>query len=172
MALTAITPEEASKLRYKNGVIIDIREPAELVRERIPDSRALPLSQIATADLKLGPKERPIFICHSGARTNARSGQLAAKIKGQGYALTGGMVAWKKAGLPVITPDDAASKRARLVLNVLNGITLGGLALAGYGFVTQGAIVGVIGAGLAITALFGRGPAISAVLGKHGIPQE
>ena len=172
MALTAISAEEASRLRYKNAVIIDVREPTELVRERIPDSRAVPLSQIASADLKLGPKERPIFVCHSGARTNARSGQLAAKIKGQGYALTGGMIAWKKAGLPVIIPDDKASKRARLVLSIFDVAIFGGLALAGYGFFTQSHIVGVIGAVLAITALFGRKPAISAVLGEDGIPRE
>jgi rhodanese-related sulfurtransferase len=48
------------------------------------------------------PDDKPaIFLCASGARTHRNSAALAELAGGSGFALSGGILAWKRAGLPV-----------------------------------------------------------------------
>jgi len=98
-----VTPKEvAGELaRYR---LIDVREPAELVGElgHIEGVENVPVGQIDAA----GPglvDERPIlFICRSGARSGVACEKLAALGQAEVVNLTGGMIAWNEAGLPVV----------------------------------------------------------------------
>jgi len=52
--LKTITAAEAARLMREQGAtLVDIREPDEHARERIPGARNLPLSQIDRAELAL-----------------------------------------------------------------------------------------------------------------------
>ena len=98
--LKDITAEDAHALLDRNAALVDVREPQEQAAERIPGAISLPLSVIArggATDLPDGPT---IFLCASGARTTRNSAALAALARGDAYCMTGGIMAWKRAGLP------------------------------------------------------------------------
>jgi rhodanese-related sulfurtransferase len=98
--LKDITANEAHALLGQAAILVDVREPYEQIAERIPGSVELPLSVLARggpADLPDGPT---IFLCASGARTTRNSAALASLTSGDAYCMTGGIMAWKRAGYP------------------------------------------------------------------------
>jgi rhodanese-related sulfurtransferase len=102
MSLPTITPEKAKRLLDDGALLIDVREPDEHARERIPGARLLPLSRLEQADLTADMSKPVLFHCRSGARTLTNAPRLAAKAEGcDAYVVEGGLEAWKKAGLPV-----------------------------------------------------------------------
>src|SRR3569623_2860577 len=105
MSLSAVTPEKARHLLDRGAILVDVREGDEYARERIAGARHLPLSKLDDADVALGNGKPVIFHCRSGARTLANAARLAARVGDscEAYVLEGGIDAWRKAGLPVIT---------------------------------------------------------------------
>jgi rhodanese-related sulfurtransferase len=104
MSLPTITPTDARRLLDQGATLIDIREADEHARARIPGAQNLPLSKLDEADL--AAHQKPIiFHCKSGARTQANTPRLAAKLDAacEAYVVGGGLDAWRKAGLPVAT---------------------------------------------------------------------
>lgn len=98
-----ITPQELNQ-RLQSGeslVIVDVRSSQEYRQDgHIRGSRLIPLGELSQKSQKL-PQDRPIVcVCRSGSRSQFACEQLA----GQGFSnvinLVGGMVAWRKAGLP------------------------------------------------------------------------
>jgi rhodanese-related sulfurtransferase len=82
-------------------LVVDVRELGEVVVGRIEGAVILPLSQFVPRFREL-PSDRPLMIvCQSGQR----SGMAAAFLAANGYPdatnVTGGMIAWQSAGLPV-----------------------------------------------------------------------
>lgn len=86
----------------KQLLVIDVRSPEEYAQDgHIPGSRLLPLPQLGQRMNEL-PKDRPLaMVCRSGNRSGVACEQLAA----QGYTnlqnLSGGMMGWQMANLPV-----------------------------------------------------------------------
>ncbi len=81
-------------------LLVDVREPDEMVAARIEGLVAMPLSQFGARFGEL-PTGRPLLlICASGGR----SGMASAHLLANGYTASnvlGGMHAWERAGLPV-----------------------------------------------------------------------
>jgi len=106
MDVKSISPTEAHRLVAEGGaVLIDIRERHEIEREQIAGAVAMPLTALDAADLQPARGRKAIFFCHSGARTRMYAGQLAAKAQGvcpASYAMSGGIVAWRKAGFDTV----------------------------------------------------------------------
>jgi rhodanese-related sulfurtransferase len=102
MPVKTIDPETASKLAGQGAVLVDVREPNEHAQETIPGARNAPLSRLAET-LSSDVADQPIiFFCRSGMRTNANAAQLAAAAADcEAYIVSGGLNAWKSAGLPV-----------------------------------------------------------------------
>jgi rhodanese-related sulfurtransferase len=128
MSLSTIEPSEARRLLDSGALLIDVREADEHAREKIPGARHLPLSKLDESDLA-APRGKPvIFHCKSGARTKANAPGLAAKLDGtcEAFILEGGLDAWRKAGLPVVT-----DRKQPLELQRQVQIGAGSLALAG-----------------------------------------
>lgn len=157
--MTTLTPVDpktlAARLKAGSATLIDIREPDEFAREHIPGARSLPLSTLQRGHLDVEPKGDVVFHCKSGMRTNANCAQLAGHVDGEAYMLTGGLEAWKQAGLTVST-----DRRAPLELNRQVQITIGALMLTGVAlsvFVAPGFVVlpGILGAGLLTAGLTG-----------------
>lgn len=101
--MPALSAEEAQQRQADDppALLIDVREVDEYLEVRAPGSVLLPLSQFAVRFTEL-PQDRPLMmVCHSGAR----SGRATAFLLQQGYAevsnVSGGMMAWKRAGLPM-----------------------------------------------------------------------
>jgi rhodanese-related sulfurtransferase len=105
MSFRTIKPSEARRLIDNGAILIDIRESDEYAREKIPGSRHLPLSKLDEANLSVDQGKPVIFHCKSGARTQANASRLAGKLAAgcEALIIEGGLDAWRKAGLPVVT---------------------------------------------------------------------
>jgi rhodanese-related sulfurtransferase len=79
-------------------LLVDVREPNEMARERIPGSVIMPLSTFDPAQLPDPGDKRLVFSCRSGRRSVTAS--QAAQAAGLPYDahLAGGLLAWKEAG--------------------------------------------------------------------------
>jgi rhodanese-related sulfurtransferase len=88
---------DGAKLR-----LLDVREPAEWVSElgHITGAELVPLGTVPANLAKLQGEEREIIaICKSGMRSQ-QAADFLAKNGFKVRNLTGGMMAWKGAGLP------------------------------------------------------------------------
>ncbi|MDW8105972.1 MAG: rhodanese-like domain-containing protein [Armatimonadota bacterium] len=103
---TTVTPREVYEQREKKDVlIVDVRTPEEFREERIKEAVNKPLDEINNWVKEL-PKDKKIyFVCRSGNRS-AQAHRIAQR---EGYTNTynmeGGMRAWKREGLPVVSGD-------------------------------------------------------------------
>ena len=128
MTYVTITPERAKLLVDQGALLIDIREPDEHAREKIPGARNIPLARLD----KLPPAPKAgqpvIFHCKSGMRTLSNAQRLTDRPGGavDAYIIEGGLDAWKKSGLPVET-----DRRQPLELQRQVQIGAGSLALLG-----------------------------------------
>lgn len=151
MTLTRISPAEAARLIETGAMLVDIREPDEHARLRIPAARNLPVNRLSP----ITGAPAVIYHCRSGARTAAHSGKLATAADCQAYLLEGGIEAWRKAGLPILEDRKAPLEIMRQVQ-----ITAGLMVLAGVilGFAVAPAFFGLsafVGAGLAFSGVSG-----------------
>lgn len=103
--LPALTPVELAQ-RIKNGDalrLLDVREPHEFVSEigHVEGAELVPLGTLPQALARFQGEEREVIcICRSGMRSQQAAGFLAS----QGLRtrnLTGGMLAWNDAKLPI-----------------------------------------------------------------------
>ncbi|MCC0052496.1 MAG: DUF2892 domain-containing protein [Rhodobiaceae bacterium] len=159
MIPTDITAQEASRLVGQGAVLVDVREASEHARERIAGSILMPLSQIAGGQPDVGDARRVVFYCRSGGRTAAAREHLRPRGKKvQAYILSGGIMAWKRAGLPVegapATPV-ALGRQAQIAAGIL---VLAGEALGWLVDPAWHALALAAGIALASCGLTGRCP--------------
>jgi len=132
--LPSINAIEA-KARVASGtaVLVDVREPSEHARERIPGAVLMPLSSFDAEALRsaLGGKRTPavIFHCQGGQRT-AASAALLGSSGVRSYLLQGGLNAWKDAGLGTVIDRTKPIELQRQVQIAAGVLVLIGLLLA------------------------------------------
>ena len=84
--------------------ILDVREPDEVVRARIEGAQHIPLGSLVERMDEV-PCDRTVYVmCHVGGR----SAQATQYLEAHGFDavnVTGGIVAWYRAGLPVMLAD-------------------------------------------------------------------
>ena len=116
MTVKTISPLEAQRLVAAGAVLIDIRQPHEIEREQIDGAMAMPLTTLKDADLTAAHGRKAVFFCHSGGRTRMYSGQIEAKTAGvcEPYVMSGGIVAWRRAGLPTVAGQHQPGLLAKL----------------------------------------------------------
>ncbi|MCX5864476.1 MAG: rhodanese-like domain-containing protein [Deltaproteobacteria bacterium] len=99
----SLSPQEAKSLieTRKDLVLVDVRSPQELYEGSIPDSQLIPFTDLAQGRTTL-PTGKPILlICAVGGRSYAVGQYFSGKGYGEIYNLSGGISAWKAAGLPL-----------------------------------------------------------------------
>lgn len=97
-----ISPQEALRLTQEEGAkLIDVRDPDEYGATRIPGAYLQPLSVLELLPPDDDLDKAAIFFCQKGNRTGAAAGRLDSRGHKSAYVITGGLEAWKKAGLPV-----------------------------------------------------------------------
>ena len=90
-------------LKTDSSILIDVREPFEFRRNRIRGSVNIPASGNLDKVADTLNKETPLFIyCTSGFRSSNAAVKLYDKGFRKLYNLEGGIVAWRKEGMPVI----------------------------------------------------------------------
>ena len=99
-----LSPREVARLLDDGHVqLVDVREPYEYEAGRIAGARHVELSRLAEEAPSLDPARPVVFYCRVGARSAVatqafRAGGIEA------HNMTGGLVAWATAGLP-LEPD-------------------------------------------------------------------
>lgn len=99
----SLSPQEAKSLieTRKDLALVDVRSPQELYEGAIPGSQLIPFTDLAQGRTTL-PTGKPILlICAVGGRSYAVGQYFSGKGYGEIYNLSGGISAWKAAGLPL-----------------------------------------------------------------------
>lgn len=96
-----IKPEQVAELQASGAFLIDVRESGEYRSGHAAGAKLMPLGQLSRS-LHQVPKERQIIVmCQSGMRSQ----QAASLLASNGYQVlnvSGGIVGWRRAGLPVV----------------------------------------------------------------------
>lgn len=102
--------EVARRMSARAILLIDVREPDEYAAERIHGALLYPLSTFDPYALPDTGNAKIVFQCGSGMRSaKAIAAAAAAGLSIAGH-LSGGLRAWKEAGLPVISVDPDTGK--------------------------------------------------------------
>ena len=87
---------------HTDAVLLDCREVDEWNEAHIDGAVLIPMIELPERIDEIDKSKDVICVCRSGNR----SGKVAAWLLNNGYNavnMTGGMLAWKEAGLPVAT---------------------------------------------------------------------
>jgi rhodanese-related sulfurtransferase len=84
-------------------LIVDVREADEFATERIAGVALMPISQFVARHQEL-PKDRPLLmLCAAGSRSMSATMYLLQAGWTDVRNITGGMIGWRQAGLPIVT---------------------------------------------------------------------
>jgi rhodanese-related sulfurtransferase len=103
-AFETVNPEEAERLREAGAQVVDVRETVEWRRGHIPGARHIPvraIGQRGPAELDAG--KAVVLMCASGHRSTVAARTLIKLGFAKVYDVHGGMIAWRRKGLPVET---------------------------------------------------------------------
>jgi len=155
-ALQVLDPATAKGwLEQGDTVLLDVREPSEHARERIPGAKMAPLSSFNPAALELGRARRIIVHCASGMRA-AKAAELLRRAGTTTVAcLDGGPKEWREAGYEVTVDKSAPLPIMRQVQIVAGSFVLLGVGLALTVHVGFIALVAFVGAGLVFAGVTG-----------------
>ena len=103
--VTEISPEEAAeKAKTGEAVIIDVRDKEEWDEAHIPNAVHLSRGTVELDIEEKVPDPNAVIICHCGG--GGRSALAAESLQKMGYknvrSMSGGLKAWKAAGLPTM----------------------------------------------------------------------
>jgi rhodanese-related sulfurtransferase len=102
-----IPARDAFRRAREGTAVVDVREPFEFAAGHIPGAINVPLSALSSQHDQLGTGPL-VVVCRSGSR----SSHAVRYLRQLGYDainLTGGMIAWEAARLPVETPGERAA---------------------------------------------------------------
>jgi len=104
--MKAVDPVQATQLSNReNAIFLDIRDDGEYGGGHIPEAIHIPIRQLPDRIGELNKhKDCPVIAyCRSGNRSNGAGSVLKKHGFENVYNLSGGIVAWQKASLPVST---------------------------------------------------------------------
>jgi len=90
-------------INHKDAFVLDVREPEEYKAGHLLNAHLIPLGKLKERIGELEKyKDKPIVVvCRSSNRSGSACVNLSKQGFTQAYNLTGGMMAWQKANLPV-----------------------------------------------------------------------
>lgn len=95
---------ELAEAHNQGAFVLDVREPEEYERARVPGARLMPLASLPSGLASLPDDETIYVICASGGR----SYQAAQFLSSRGLdavSVAGGTMGWLRAGHPVESGD-------------------------------------------------------------------
>lgn len=100
---SGVGPAEAVRLiNREKGVLIDVSEPTEFAASHAAGARNIPFGSLQGSKDLPGNKTLPlVLVCPSGARAGRAVGLLKKAGHERVVAISGGLGAWKEAGLPL-----------------------------------------------------------------------
>jgi rhodanese-related sulfurtransferase len=98
------TPQEVFELQTRGAIqLIDVRQTHENEAGRIAGGRLIELGSLSGEAATIDRDRPVVFYCRSGARS-AMATQAFAEAGYDAHNMTGGLLAWEAAGLP-LEPD-------------------------------------------------------------------
>ncbi len=100
----SLTPAAAVQLMNNDDVVVvDVREPSETAGGKISKAVQIPVSGFKTRISELDKhKDKTLLVyCKTGARAGAACKQLSQAGFDKVYNLSGGLLAWQEAHLPI-----------------------------------------------------------------------
>ena len=90
-------------INHKNAVVLDVREGDEYKGGHILNSMHIPLGKLneRIGELEKHKEQPVVVVCRTGNRSAGACATLGKHSFGQAYNLTGGILAWQKANLPL-----------------------------------------------------------------------
>ena len=154
-----IAPRELQALREQASApfVLDVRSALEFEGERIEGARLIPLDELDGRLAEVPEQTEVVVVCRTGVRATMAAETLARGGR-RPRVLEGGMVAWRRARLPV------REGRKRLPVDRQVQLIAGGMVLTG---VTLGTLVNLWF--LAIAAFFGAGLTFAGATGTCGL---
>lgn len=138
------------------AVLVDVREPAEHAAESIAEAKPIPLASLSKAALPACAGKKLVLHCQKGARGGAACQKLLADDPDMElYNLSGGIEAWRQAGLTVETSGSFFLPLDRQVQLTVGLFVLIGSALAYFAHPLFMLLPAFIGAGLVFAGLSG-----------------
>src|SRR5436305_15320001 len=99
------TPREVADLHAAQGIqLIDVRQPHEYQAGRISGSRLIELGELSDQADSIDHDRPVVFYCRSGSRS-AMATQAFRQAGYDAHNMTGGLLDWEAAGLP-LEPED------------------------------------------------------------------
>jgi rhodanese-related sulfurtransferase len=104
-----ISAERVQELLAAGEVdVIDVREIGEWQTGHMPGARHVPLSRLRQGAKAYLTRDKVVFVCAAGSRSNMAAQLAEAAGLSEVYNLVGGTRAWVKAGLPLLAPAKTA----------------------------------------------------------------
>ena len=91
-------------------LLVDVREPAEFANQRIHGALLHPLSTFEPKAIPTDSDRRIVFQCGSGKRSRAALDAFLKATGADAAHLAGGIMGWRKAGLPCVQVNPATGK--------------------------------------------------------------
>ena len=99
------SPEEVSRLHQDGAIqLIDVRAPHEHEAGHIAGTALIELSEISARAGEIDPERPVVFYCRSGGRS-AMATQAFVQAGYDAHNMSGGMLAWQAAQLPMSPAD-------------------------------------------------------------------
>ena len=100
----SVLPREAAdEVGAGTALIVDVRERNEFEQERVEGVVLVPISEFVARHGEL-PKDRPLLmLCAAGSRSTSATMYLLQGGWTDVRNITGGMIGWRQAGLPIVT---------------------------------------------------------------------
>ena len=150
---TPISPKAAMQLSAVGALLVDVRDPSEHARERIPGAHNVPLASLSELPRVAAGY---VFHCRSGARTAAYANTLAAAAgEADSYVIAGGIDAWRGAGLALDKDTAAPLEIMRQVQIAAGALILASVLLAVFVAPPFIALAAFVGAGLTFAGATG-----------------
>ncbi len=91
-----------NKMADKKLLLVDVRNADEVARGVIANALHIPLASLPLQLDALPKAETTVFYCHSGVRSAHAAAFASERGSKNVYNLTGGILAWGRAGLPFV----------------------------------------------------------------------
>ncbi len=97
-------------INRSNAIIVDVRSAAEFSSGHLPQARHFDIAELAAKAPTLNKNKKTplVLVCQTGQRAQKAQTLLSAAGYAEVRVLFGGLNAWRKAGMPVVT--DGISK--------------------------------------------------------------
>ena len=104
-AAPSVDVAEARRRQDAGALLIDVRDPDEWRAGHAPGARHIPLGALLERQAEVPCDRDVLLICRSGNRSSVALQQLVRQGRTNVFNVSGGMLAWTRAGLPATRPD-------------------------------------------------------------------